>query len=224
MLSRYKCWVFDCDGVLLNSNGVKSDAIYRTALPYGKAAASRLLRYHKEHGGVSRFIKFEYLFTRILKRQDFREDLDAALEQFSTYCRDGLRTSGEAEGLRDILDAIKSVGGTSFVVSGGMQTELREIFTERGLDKYFQGIFGSPDRKEDILSRELACGTMKRPAVFVGDSRYDYEAANEHGLDFIFASGWSEFDDWRSFFSGKPVRIISSVDEIAKSKKSSWKA
>lgn len=42
-LQRYRTLVFDCDGVLLNSNMVKTQAFYSTALPYGEKAAKELV-------------------------------------------------------------------------------------------------------------------------------------------------------------------------------------
>jgi phosphoglycolate phosphatase-like HAD superfamily hydrolase len=86
------------------------------------------------------------------------------------------------------------------VVSGGDQEELREVFCERGIHNIFtNGIFGSPDSKETILARELANDNIQKPALFIGDSRYDYESASKFGIDFLFVSDWTEFEDWRHY-------------------------
>ena len=61
-LSKYKTWFFDCDGVLLDSNQLKSDAYYQVGLPYGKENAQALVEYNKRLGGVTRFEKFKYFF------------------------------------------------------------------------------------------------------------------------------------------------------------------
>ncbi|MDX1757946.1 MAG: HAD family hydrolase, partial [Marinobacter sp.] len=65
-LSRYASWVFDCDGVILNSNRVKTEAFYQAALPYGESAARALVEYHVNNGGISRYAKFERFLTTIL--------------------------------------------------------------------------------------------------------------------------------------------------------------
>ena len=54
-ISRYKTLVFDCDGVVLNSNSVKTSAFYKAALAYGEVAATALVEYHVANGGVSRY-------------------------------------------------------------------------------------------------------------------------------------------------------------------------
>ena len=56
----YKTMIFDCDGVLLDSNSAKSDAFYKVALPYGDNCARELLNFHKKNGGISRNKKFDY--------------------------------------------------------------------------------------------------------------------------------------------------------------------
>jgi hypothetical protein len=66
---------------------------------------------------------------------------------------------------------------------------LRDIFDQRNLAELFDGgIFGSPDPKDQILSRELGNGNIQQPAVFLGASKFDYIASNGVGLDFIFLS------------------------------------
>ena len=54
-----KSIVFDCDGVVLNSNKLKTQAFYNAALPYGEKAAIALVSYHIKNGGISRNHKFE---------------------------------------------------------------------------------------------------------------------------------------------------------------------
>ena len=39
LITDYASLVFDCDGVVLNSNKVKTEAFYQAVLPYGEAAA-----------------------------------------------------------------------------------------------------------------------------------------------------------------------------------------
>ena len=54
---RYHSLIFDCDGVILNSNQIKSDAFYNVAKQFGDIAAKKLLKFHLENGGISRYKK-----------------------------------------------------------------------------------------------------------------------------------------------------------------------
>ncbi|MFP3355153.1 HAD family hydrolase, partial [Pseudoalteromonas sp. SIMBA_153] len=77
------------------------------------------------------------------------------------------------------------------------QVELREVFAARGIASLFNGgIFGSPDTKDEILLREITEQNIQMPSLFLGDSKYDYQAASKAKLDFVFISGWTEVFDW----------------------------
>jgi beta-phosphoglucomutase-like phosphatase (HAD superfamily) len=46
---RYKTLVFDCDGVILNSNRIKTEAFGQVAMQFGADAAKELVRFHVQH-------------------------------------------------------------------------------------------------------------------------------------------------------------------------------
>ena len=192
VLTDYVTWIFDCDGVLLNSNRVKTEAFYRAAEPYGVDKAKALVDYHVKNGGISRYVKFQTFLAEIVGRDaPSEEELKPLLERYASYVQQGLLNCEVAEGLQQLRKLTPEASW--LVVSGGDQAELRSIFDERGLADYFDGgIYGSPDTKDEILARTLAHHIVRRPAVFVGDSQYDIEAAHRAGLEFIFLSAWSE--------------------------------
>lgn len=196
-LSRYNTLVFDCDGVVLNSNRVKTQAFYQAALPYGEKAAQKLVDYHVTHGGISRYKKFE-LFLAEMTDGGEGPSLDELLASYAGHVQAGLLECEIAPGLEELR------GHTSharwLIVSGGDQNELREIFADRSLADLFDGgIFGSPDTKDEILAREQANGNITAPALFLGDSTYDHRASSAAGLDFVFLSGWTEVPGWNTW-------------------------
>lgn len=195
-LQKYKTLVFDCDGVVLNSNRIKTEAFYHAASTYGHEPAQKLKEYHVQHGGISRYKKFEYFLTEILGEELNQTSLDTLLDRFATEVKKGLLASEVANELELLRESTSHANWS--IVSGGDQAELREVFVEKGLADLFDGgIFGSPDIKEVILDRELEQGNILAPALFLGDSKYDYQAAKQSGLDFVFISDWTEVDDWK---------------------------
>ena len=195
---KYQTLVFDCDGVVLNSNKVKTQAFYSAALSYGEQAAQSLVDYHVKNGGISRYKKFELFLNELIPQGTEGPNLDELLRIYAREVRQGLLACEIAEGLQELRQ--KTNHTQWLIVSGGDQNELRDIFTQRGLAQLFDGgIFGSPDTKDQILSRELANGNIKKPAIFLGDSKYDFQAAQTAKIDFIFLSGWSEVKDWLMF-------------------------
>ena len=210
---KYKCWIFDCDGVLLNSNAVKTQAFFDVALQYGKEAADRLVAYHVEQGGISRFIKFEYLLRDILDREPLPGELDRVLREFSQATLACLLKCEEAPRVREVLAAAAQQGEV-FVVSGGLQVEVRDVLERRGLAQYFTNIFGSPDNKAEIFDRERRVGAMPDPALFIGDAKYDYEMATKFGLDFVFVHNWTDFEDWSAYFKNKEALLLGDISEV----------
>lgn len=211
-LTQYQTLVFDCDGVVLNSNKVKTEAFFRAALPYGETAAKKLVDYHVSRGGISRYKKFEWFVQQVVAGKS-GPDLPQLLAAYANEVRHGLLTCEIAPGLAELRASTQHCNW--LIVSGGDQQELREVFAERGLTELFDGgIFGSPDSKERILDRELATENIKRPALFFGDSKYDYSAAKHAGLDFLFLHGWTEVSDWRDFCQNNNIDYLKSVSNL----------
>lgn len=218
-LFNYQTFVFDCDGVILNSNKIKTEAFYQTALAYGEPAAQDLVRYHVENGGVSRYKKFKYFLDEVvpnLTNKVFGLSLEALLENYAKMVLDGLLNCELAKGLEDLRK--KTPEANWLIVSGGDQAELNEVFSKRKLSHLFDGgIYGSPDTKDEILNREIDNGNITLPALFLGDSKYDYQAATRANLDFVFLSGWSEVTSWEDWCQINHIDHYSSLKKVPRS-------
>ncbi len=216
-IENYKTIVFDCDGVLLNSNSIKTEAFFDVTRHYGNEYARALTYYHQQNGGISRYKKFEYFLSTILSKPINQTELDHLAENFATQVKQSLMNCEVANGLEELR--ARTCQARWLVVSGGDQSELRDIFVKRGLAKLADGgIYGSPDSKDEILMREIANGNIVMPAVFIGDSKYDYRAARRAGLDFLFLSDWSEVEEWNEWVSRESLMSCSSLSELVSKK------
>ena len=74
---------FDFDGVLVESVEVKTRAFARLFNTEGPDAVRKILDYHLENGGVSRFEKFKTIYRSILKRPLSEEQFRSLCERFS---------------------------------------------------------------------------------------------------------------------------------------------
>lgn len=209
----YRSYVFDCDGVVLDSNRLKTEAFRLAAMPYGAEAAEALVTHHVANGGISRFAKFRHFLDEIVGDESDAPALDRLLEDYAEAVREGLLRCGVAAGLADLRK--RTADARWMIVSGGSQEELRAVFAERGLDALFDGgIFGSPDTKEEILAREIASGNIRRPGVFIGDSVYDHRSATGAGLDFVFATYWTEVEGWASYVAEHRLATVAELAEL----------
>lgn len=211
-LNAYQTLVFDCDGVVLNSNHVKTNAFYKVALAYGEVAAKTFVKYHTDNGGISRYKKFSHFLDAIAPKVE-GPDLAELLDRYSDEVIEGLLTCDIASGLAELRQQIPD--SRWLIVSGGDREELRLVFEKRGLARLFDGgIFGSPAPKKEILDREKASSNIKADALFIGDSKYDYESAQHADLDFVFISGWSEVSDWPSWVERNKIEYVESIANL----------
>ena len=199
--------------MVLNSNKIKTEAFYHAALEYGESAAQLLVDYHVQNGGISRYKKFEYFLTDILIKGVEQTELNTLLEAFAREVKKALVTCEVAEGLKALRSATQHARW--LIVSGGDQMELREIFAARELDQLFNGgIFGSPLTKDAILAGELSNQNITRPGLFLGDSKYDHQAATNAELDFVFISEWSEVEDWEEWVKNYKLKSCRNIKSL----------
>lgn len=211
-ISQFATLIFDCDGVVLDSNKVKTNAFYNAALPYGVEAAETLVDHHRKNGGISRYIKFEYFLQEIVGAEVEQASLNKLLDDYARDVREGLLSCEVSPGLDELRQSTQS---RWLIVSGGDQNELRDIFAQRNLAGNFNGgVFGSPDKKEHILSRELSRGNIQFPALFIGDSKYDHQAADSVNMDFVFVHDWTEVKDWREYCEENELDFINNLSSL----------
>ncbi len=91
-LTDYATLIFDCDGIILNSNRLKTEAFNAVSAPYGEVAADALVTYHTENGGVSRYRKFEWFFETVLGNRSDETAVNKIAGQFAGIIWEGLMT------------------------------------------------------------------------------------------------------------------------------------
>ncbi len=214
-LRQYKSVVFDCDGVILDSNVVKTEAYFRTAKNLGAtdAQALALTDYHVKLGGISRYHKFDWYLREVLNKPATEDAVQALLDEFSRELEVGLMECAVADGLQTLREATSQAKW--MILSGGDQQEIRDLFAKRDLTKHFDGgLFGSPDNKDVVLAREIANGNLQLPALFVGDSKYDFESSTRAGLDFVFVSDWTEVPHWQAYCTEHKITVLDNISQL----------
>jgi phosphoglycolate phosphatase-like HAD superfamily hydrolase len=214
-LAEYKTLVFDCDGVVLNSNQLKIQAYFDVAIKFGanETQAQALVNHHVKLGGISRYPKFEYFLREIMQQIVTEQALQALLDSFTAEVKRLLTDCEIAPDLMRVREA--NPHAKWMIISGGDQAELNNIFQQRGIDKLFDaGIFGSPDNKDVILARELDAGNIVEPALFIGDSRYDHQASTNAGLDFVFLSAWTDVEGWQDYCANHQITVFNHLGDL----------
>ena len=54
----------------------------------------------------------------------------------------------------------------------------------------------------------------KSKSIYLGDSKYDYIAAKNIGIDFIFLSKWSEFREIKKFSNTNNIDLYKEFNDL----------
>jgi phosphoglycolate phosphatase-like HAD superfamily hydrolase len=209
-ISDYSFLVFDCDGVILDSNALKTEA-FRLSLPCENSGdVEKLINYHLLNGGITRQDKFEYYF-QCIKGGGNLKDVNDAMDRFSRICQEVLFASNLVPGVEDFLGKCNL---PSHIVTGGNQEEVRNVMKHKGLSCFFNSILGNPSSKASNMNRLKMEGRFEGRGLYFGDSQLDYDLAMTHGLDFIFISGYSDWQQGKEFCSRAGAHMVSDFSEL----------
>lgn len=210
---QYKNYIFDCDGVILDSNQFKLKAMEIALSEYPAALVKHFIEYFKSNFGRSRFHHIEVLSHTFLNTPLTDNQKEKILQLYAEQCK---RLYLECEICVDILSFLKTLKPTDcWVVSGSEQFELREVFKRRCLDCYFSEVYGSPILKSENVKNLLRNNSLvpKETCLF-GDSMGDYEAAKENHIDFIFCKKYSNTPELETYFRNLGILVINTFTEL----------
>lgn len=193
--------VFDCDGVILESVDVKTQAFRRIGEAFSQEIADRLVMHHSMHGGVSRYKKFAWLYEECLGRGITPEEEAELNERFVRYALEEIMLCPLVPGILDVLERWNG-RVPMYVASGAPQEELEFVLQKRNLAGYFDGICGYPPGKTELLQGILQkTGAAPSDTVMVGDAATDmYAAEAAHTLfygrgEFFRTGSWPWHSD-----------------------------
>ncbi|MEO5359376.1 MAG: HAD-IA family hydrolase [Nitrospirota bacterium] len=178
--------IFDFDGVLVESVDIKTRAFARLFEPEGQTVMARVVEFHLQNAGVSRFDKFRYIYEHILERPLTRERFDELCKHFADLVVNEVSQAPYVSGALEFLDNFAISAYKCFVSTATPQAEIEQIISHRHMGKYFKAVHGAPKKKSAIVQEILEThGIAPETAVYVGDAMSDYKAASVNHVPFI---------------------------------------
>jgi phosphoglycolate phosphatase-like HAD superfamily hydrolase len=177
--------LWDFDGVILDSMAVRDWGFKEIFKEFKPDQVQKLLKYHRENGGLSRYVKIRYFYENILEENISEVQVMSYAEKFSILMKKELTNPKNL-----IVDAVDFIEANYqkynfHIVSGSDGEELRFLCEELGLSSYFLSIQGSPTPKnklvEDLLKKYEY---NKKETCLIGDSINDFEAASKNNINF----------------------------------------
>lgn len=179
--------IFDCDGVILDSNFLKIKAMEQTlhliGVPTGIASSCiDMFRGNFGRTRAKHFAKFSEIFS-----QHGRSDLSPNLvDAEATYSSKVQNLYPRSKIIDETVRYIDTINLTKkmYVVSASNELELRHILPQRL--QYFseENILGGPITKVDNILNILKLNNSST-AILYGDSTHDAMAALATGIDFV---------------------------------------
>ncbi len=183
-LSQAKALVFDFDGTLVDSTGIKQRA-FEACFTDVSEKKKEILDYCWGNNHVPRDVKFRHVYERILNRPytpQMEQELHRRFASMTT------RQISEAPALPGAEKLLRSLASrkTLALLSSTPQRPLLEILEGRGWRQFFQVIQGAPVDKAGWL-RGFIKKRLLDPAqtLFFGDTTEDLESAKTAGCLFV---------------------------------------
>ena len=181
-----KLFVFDFDGVIVDSVNIKTEAFAEIYKPYGQEIVDKVINHHVNNGGMSRFKKFKHYHNNFLDMTIDNTEIERMSFKFSNLVVTKVISSKWIIGITEFLEKLSSKSIKCVIVSATPEKELIQIVRAREIEKYFSLILGSPSSKLDNLKNALnICGVVEKDTVFFGDAMADWEASDKMGVQFV---------------------------------------
>lgn len=205
LFKEYDNFIFDFDGVVLNSNAVKEvniEIALKRFLP--KDTFNKSLNYFNENPGVSRELKLSKFINS--KQLQFQ-----ILKLYNKLNLETLISADLVEGVVEFLSYVRSLKKNIFILSGGKEDEVMYVLDFKNMLHNFDAVKGGPMSKIENLSVMELVGN----SIFFGDSKYDMEVARLFNFDFVFVYGYSKYD-LRNEFKSEIFMSIRNFNEFKK--------
>jgi len=185
MLNKYKYILWDFDGVIIDSNPARILGFKTVLKDFPNEQVEKLLEFHNQNGGLSRYVKFRYLYEVILGQKAEEEQIQYLANEFSAIMKEILTNPNLL--IKDSVSFIQNnyVDTPMHIVSGSDQNELRFLCEKLGVSSYFKSISGSPTPKIQLVKNLIESEIIDpKFTCLIGDAINDYDAANENYIHF----------------------------------------
>jgi len=199
-----KAVIFDFDGVIVESLDIKTSAFEKLFEAEGAGFSRRVKEYHLANSGVSRFDKFRYIYSDMLRKPLDDKTFNSLCEKFSQLVADEVARAQYVPGAHDFLKKYSPVYSL-YICSATPLDELKEIVSRRKISPFFKEVYGAPMPKAEIVKDILKKGSFSAgEAVYIGDAMSDLAAARSNNVCFI---GRNTLDK-PGLFEGKGCAVV----------------
>lgn len=192
-MSPLRVLILDFDGVVIESNDVKTDAFQKVFSRFSEHAEA-MMAFHHANVSLSRFAKFEHLLALMGKSGDTALMNNIAAD-FSRRVLDRMMSVPLVEGAENFLRKVTSALPV-YLASITPAEELDLILAQRGMTHWFRDIYGCPPWTKPEAIRDVIVREKVNPdeVLLIGDSAGDQRASHLTGIRFLARDSGLSFD------------------------------
>ena len=181
MDKNIKVIVFDFDGVLVDSEGLKRQAMKEIFMEYGEDFAQDIQKYQLETN-LNRYYIADYAAWKLGLSKEWA---NAKADEYTKIVKEKIVKMCCMNTCESTL--LKLVKNYPLYISSGTPTkELKDILVAKTMRHMFKGVYGGPSPKIDHFVEIIAKEKIKPEEIlFIGDMEQDYQVARHFGLDFL---------------------------------------
>jgi phosphoglycolate phosphatase len=176
--------VFDFDGTLVDSNGLKRQGYFDVVAEHEDGSA-RMHQVLESVLGDRRAILSAYAES-CARACVPCTGVDNLVQRYSDLVDASVARAPEIAGATALIGRLRGAGCHVYLSSATPLINLEAILIRRGWDTWFTGVYGYPSQKPHTLSRIQAdLGLATQHMAVVGDGNDDRESAQQLGCAFF---------------------------------------
>ncbi|MGK0469494.1 HAD family hydrolase, partial [Clostridium sp.] len=185
----------------LDSNFIKEKAIIKASKNY--LDNENFVNYFIGNNGLPRNIKIAKYFND--------KECSVILNNYNNILKISLLNASFTKNIDSFINKLEFYKLKPYILSGGEKEEIISLLQERCYLNKFNKIMGGPLTKYENLDNLKLEGNV----LYIGDSLIDYEVAKKYNFDFIFMYGYTQFSNWKEYFTDKKeVLVIKNFESL----------
>lgn len=212
-----KSWIFDCDGVILDSmyfwNHMTEIYLRKEGVSPEENLSQKLFAMNYDEG--CRYIGKNYLPQK--EKREIQKELDRLLKDFYYY------EVGEKDGVRELFDKIQKQAGRIVIVTSTPGYLVEAALERLSMRNYVEKIFSATDlhlskSQPQIFQKAIDfLNVDAREIYYVEDGLYAIEMGKKMGFQTIGIYDQESEQDWESI-QQKSDRSFRSLNEMKEEK------
>jgi phosphoglycolate phosphatase-like HAD superfamily hydrolase len=200
-VEKYHSFIFDFDGVILDSNNIKKIAISKSVVDVlSVTQAKEFVKYFVNFNGIPREVKIR----KYIPKDQYKK----VLNRYENIIGKELKSAELVPGVFNFIQRLSDLNKKMFVLSGGTQSEVYSLLKDKRLSGKFDMICGGPNNKEENMQSL----SLEHPVLYFGDSEVDYLIAKKYGFDFIFVYSVTSIPNWSDKI--KDWKILTAISDF----------